>query len=319
MKRPYIYIIGVGLLLSLAGCSDDEVSVNDDGQAIRFECHAPWFATRSVVNSISDLQGGSFGVFAYYTGSSDYASPAKPDFMYNQEVKYGSGSWTYTPLKYWPNGEGVASDDTGQGATQHKVSFFAYYPYSEALDAELSSPYQPTISYTWAAANDLLYDNTQKNLTKQAVNGKVSFNFRHAVALVEFKVRRKEATGSAITLKSLTINSNANTSGAFNLVTKTWASTSGDNAQPLNHTTPDIDVTASEDASAQTVGTSVMIPGTVTFSYTIKYTVGDNNYTRSADMTSKELEKNTKYTVVFVIDGDAVDSYVLREREAEQW
>ena len=59
---------------------------------------------------------------------------------------------------------------------------------------------------------------------------------------------------------------------------------------------------------------------TMTFTYTIGYTVSTTTYAHAdIDMTPMVLEKNKQYTIVFVIDGDNVESYVLREREAEQW
>ena len=68
-----------------------------------------------------------FGVFAFYTDNNDYDPLSVPNFMYNQQVTYGTNGWEYEPLKYWPNeyGDNAISDD------QDKVSFFAYAPYVE--------------------------------------------------------------------------------------------------------------------------------------------------------------------------------------------
>jgi hypothetical protein len=76
----------------------------------------------------SRLQSSGFGVFGYYTNNGNYVSTAssgsKPNFMYNQQVTY-SGSWTYTPIKYWPNEYGNSAVSTAED----KLSFFAYAPY----------------------------------------------------------------------------------------------------------------------------------------------------------------------------------------------
>lgn len=69
-----------------------------------------------------------FGVFAYYTDNLDYTCQTKPNFMYNQQVQaMDAETWTYEPVKYWPNEFG----DAAQSKDQDKVSFFAYAPYVE--------------------------------------------------------------------------------------------------------------------------------------------------------------------------------------------
>ena len=102
-----------------------------------------------------------FGVFGYYTGTSDYTAFRKqdgsgkyyPNFMYNQEVKYNSASpsnitkWEYTPIKYWPNEvQNGDVDDQNEdrsldpakstGTYGGKVSFFAYAPYVDIVSQE---------------------------------------------------------------------------------------------------------------------------------------------------------------------------------------
>ncbi|MBR3290691.1 MAG: hypothetical protein IKI66_00755, partial [Bacteroidales bacterium] len=81
-------------------------------------------ATRAtgMIGDDASLQAGGFGVFGCYTGLYNYSeSDANSSFMYNQELEWVSGDarWEYNPVKYWPGEEG------------HKVSFFAYAPYSE--------------------------------------------------------------------------------------------------------------------------------------------------------------------------------------------
>lgn len=94
---------------------------------------------------------GGFGVFATYTKNLDYdASEATklPNFMFNQAVTMGEAGeqtgadaanainvkkWTYSPVKYWPNGlndqAGAVGGDDGTLTAGGKVSFFAYGPY----------------------------------------------------------------------------------------------------------------------------------------------------------------------------------------------
>lgn len=130
----------------------------------------------------AELKTNSFGVFAYHTPlnassqytywntctasdnatklTTDYASASAPNFMYNQKVTYtsgdgtsgyvtedGSGYWSYSPIKYWPNDfnstdvddqENDANDNPAYGSNYNgNVSFFAYAPYVEFDNSEV--------------------------------------------------------------------------------------------------------------------------------------------------------------------------------------
>lgn len=87
---------------------------------------------------LKDAKDGSmtkgFGVFAYNTGTTAWASAnIAPNFMYNQQV-YWDSDWKYEPVKYWPNGidagntSGTPSNTATESAAQ-MLSFFAYAPY----------------------------------------------------------------------------------------------------------------------------------------------------------------------------------------------
>ena len=211
-------------------------------------------------------QKSGFGVFGYYTIDKDYLGTVKealtpatplsgtpatdlttdqaaaiaPNFMYNQHVTgsdVATPVWTYSPIKYWPNGNTTADDqdnnagtDPAKGTVGGKVSFFAYAPYwdkSAATDGIIAmsnndATGNPTITYKLATdgtAVDLLWgtagtngikaqegsvsnnswyiaktpatpawsDNPYKvnaNLTKMKTDGKIQFNFKHALAKV---------------------------------------------------------------------------------------------------------------------------------------
>lgn len=73
----------------------------------------------------------SMGVFVYLTQGTDFGTSSTPNFMYNQKVEKtagSGGSWTYTPVKFWP----ANSND--------KLSFFAYAPHSAAGLTPSGSP-----------------------------------------------------------------------------------------------------------------------------------------------------------------------------------
>jgi hypothetical protein len=166
-------------------------------------------ATRAtgMIGDDASLQAGGFGVFGCYTGLHNYSeSDAHSSFMYNQELEWVSGDahWEYNPVKYWPGEEG------------HKVSFFAYAPYSEC-DGTGCIPscvrYQETadpwvmyrIAEDPAQQVDLLYATPLLDQTKMAVNERLEFTFKHALACVGENVTiSTSATG--VTLKEVSID-----------------------------------------------------------------------------------------------------------------
>lgn len=163
------------------------------------------------INDNTTLQGKSIGVFGSYTGELKYENTTvSPDFMYNQEVKYENGSWTYRPVKYWPND------------SRDYVSFFAYAPFVENPQSntegiiDMSKLYDlgdPWVNYRiaadpWSTTSpqvDLLYG--QQELTEggnttytpwldqqkptDPANGRMKFTFRHALACIGDKITIK--------------------------------------------------------------------------------------------------------------------------------
>jgi len=122
--------------------------------------------------------GYEFGVFAYYTQELTYgqqqhgtytaesgsASNIAPNFMYNQKVSFANegATWTYAPIKYWPNefanGDVDTNTPAAQGAASNgNVSFFAYAPYTDGTSlgsdgitaiSSATTTGDPTITYT---------------------------------------------------------------------------------------------------------------------------------------------------------------------------
>ena len=81
-------------------------------------------------------KANGFGVYAYYTNNGDYDNDnatvslrSQVNFMWNQRVYDSSGSWYYTPKKYWPNETTNDSEATGISTSTDKLTFFAYAPY----------------------------------------------------------------------------------------------------------------------------------------------------------------------------------------------
>ena len=149
MKKVLFFAAAAAMM---AACSNSDeleglqVQENNQETPVNFDVYAGKAATRSglpggydATNSYglttATLQTGrhaaaGFGVFGFYTSNSEYdTNSSTPNFMYNQQVKYNEAktSWTYEPVKYWPNefGNAAVSDDVDH------VTYFAYAPWQK--------------------------------------------------------------------------------------------------------------------------------------------------------------------------------------------
>ncbi|MBQ9399771.1 MAG: fimbrillin family protein [Bacteroidales bacterium] len=228
MKK--ILLIAASAALVLASCAKIEhfqAPTAGDDASISFGVYAGRTTnTKATYGDIttanlSSSQDG-FGVFAYYTQTTDWASAAAsatPNFMYNQQVrnissyaespsdytaaKYPSG-WYYTPIKYWPNGQNSTAYEAA-ATSADKISFFAYAPQIAtvntvpatgqgitAMSANTANG-APTLNFTVPTKAeeqiDLLWANPVLNATKQALSGRVAFTFKHALSKLNIQVR----------------------------------------------------------------------------------------------------------------------------------
>ena len=212
--RKALLILAMPIVLLMVGCAEEDAArdpqvngsamvkgmpidfgADDAGDTTRI---SPYL-TRTAVNilNLSGVQTSGFGVFAAHTGLHTYAnSSISSNFMYNQKVTYSSSNWTYSPIKYWPNGE------DGSDLPDY-ISFFAYAPYSETASACITDfPLPIEMGDPWliyrladdvASQVDLLFatpvfDKTKPASTATAAEKKVQFKFKHALACVGDKV-----------------------------------------------------------------------------------------------------------------------------------
>lgn len=217
-------IAATALLVACTAVDETDTPLADsqtaEQQPINFGAYMKRSTTRGgTAGEVSNtsLQTGKhkldgFGVFAYYTDNAPYSFTALPNFMYNQQVKYESSKWTYSPVKYWPNETGSTAQSTGVD----RVSFFAYAPY---IDVDASTGYatslrdpdtgeltgitaltrpnengNPYVRYyvntdpskcvdlCWATP---VIDKTKSNYSTTAT---VDFNFQHALAALNVQI-----------------------------------------------------------------------------------------------------------------------------------
>ena len=199
--------------------------------------------------------------------------------MYNQQVtgsEQGT-TWTYTPLKYWPN-EG-----------NDKLTFFAYAPYSAGGNGTNfifnNNSGLPTLNFavneTVKDQQDLLWAAPHVNLTKNAANADiddaVKFEFKHALARIGFDVQ------------TMIDKVNSDTDGTADDETKT----EGEGESVV--TVPDNG--SSLDASTTVVVKQVTLSGKFITSGTLAWTEGDAGTYTAAITNSTAPTVNTIYTL----------------------
>ena len=170
MKKSVI--LAAVAAIALASCAKVETyQKNDAPAALNFSVYAGK-ATKAVSGTdystitTTELQASAngFGVFGYYTDAADYASSTKANFMYNQQVKYSGGAWTYNPIKYWPNEHGASAVSTDTD----KLTFLAYAPFVANFSIGTDKGVSITDKAGSAAATEGIIAMTANNVAEDA-------------------------------------------------------------------------------------------------------------------------------------------------------
>ena len=218
--RLAFYVLIAQLVLS--GCAGEAVEETSSSSSseINFDAYLGRNAsTRSGVTNIDSLKKSGFGVFARYKHNG-----ATSLLMDNEHVTWNGDCWGYTNTRYWPN-EGNAD-------------FYAFAPYLKnvkPVNAPDSIKANPAyIEFTSSTSNvDLVWD-VQRNKTvpKSSTDGKVNFQFKHALARLGFDITANqdlEENGAVITVDSVKLYGDTIVNGAFdikgylNLEDSTWS------------------------------------------------------------------------------------------------
>ena len=220
--RLAFYVLIAQLVLS--GCAGEgvEETSSSSSSEINFDAYLGRNAsTRAGVTDIASLKKSGFGVFARYKHTDGTISP----LMDNEHVTWNGDHWGYTNTRYWPN-EGT-------------VDFYAFAPYLENVELvkdPKSNDANPTyIEFTSSTSPvDLVWGaQTGKNaLTSQTPDGKVKFQFKHALARLGFDItanQKLEENGAVIIVKTVKLYGKTEDEGAFdikgylNLENGTWS------------------------------------------------------------------------------------------------
>ena len=198
MYKKFFMGIAAMAALTLVSCSSDDLnSLSDNSsknEAISFDGYLGRSAvavngTRGSVLDKTALQNSEegFGVFGNYSSTDGTTPTYGNNWFDNQQVKYDTKKWTYTPLKYWlPKGH---------------IDFLAYAPFNAGtvnktycLDFNVSSTIADQIDLLWAHAD---------NQTK--TDKPVTFTFKHALAKIGYTVKTNVEGTTSITLKKITL------------------------------------------------------------------------------------------------------------------
>jgi hypothetical protein len=132
----------------------------------------------------------TMGVFASYTGTSDWTDEDTPNRMFNQELNYMSGTWSY------PTGDEEYWKYTGFA---DRYTFFAYAPYQDNSDATgngitvngtSGDEGVPTLTYTVPVKVEnqpyLMVAVPRKNI--RPTGSPISLGMEHALTCVGFYI-----------------------------------------------------------------------------------------------------------------------------------
>ena len=159
------------------------------------------FSTGITTKATSPLPDNTtFGVFAFYQPGTalspgTWNSSRTPNFMYNEDVLFDGSTYTYSPLKYWPNND------------YNTITFWAYCPYNASNlvlreSGSTSTAYSntstgiPDLFYTVTdGKTDLLASELVQNESKQGLSESVLLPFHHTLSKLAFYVKKVDSGG----------------------------------------------------------------------------------------------------------------------------
>ena len=188
-----MYLLALSAMALATGCSNDETTELNKGNAIDFSVTAGKL-TRAEATTTNTIK--EFKVWAFTDGKT---------YMNGTPVTKSDNKWTYSGTKFWPETD---------------VDFFAVSPMvpkkgtlnitkekKELTDYEVEN-----------GLEDLLYAANFGETKRDAKNNTpVNINFRHALSQIVFKAKLTDNSTIDVDIKSITID------GVANKATLTWA------------------------------------------------------------------------------------------------
>ena len=315
-KMKKSLFIAVAAAMVFGSCSKNEVdqaSFQTPENAINFGTYVGQ-ATKAAVES-AFVADDVFAIDAYYTAQEDLTQTvldAAPAFMQNQIVTKGESTWSYSPIKYYPNNNG------------DKISFFAV---SNGTNKSPIGDFDDdkTPSFTVAEANTDIMVASKFDVEKPKTNAPINFTFKHVMSQVKFTVKLSAALiddlveddGTTVKVTSLSVPcGNAGGTFTYDLDTESagsWEANGTDATTPYlfaatgGVSAEGIGVELSNEDPATTLGVPLMmvpVAGakyTATLVYTVattdaSYTDNDSTIENIFTFDIKPVAMNTIYT-----------------------
>lgn len=320
MKKKLFLGLLAAAAVTFTACQKDEViSEVIQDEAISFSTYLGRDAqTKGTIVETTQLQTQGFGVYAYYTGTTEadsypFNQQTTPNFMNNVKVYNESSEWKYDNKKYWPNTSG------------DKISFYAYGPYDNydnAITIDVTNK-KPVLIYNVyddiTKHMDVLFAPAQEDKTK--TDDPINFEFVHALSIIQFEVKTAaDYTGNAtISLSKVSLSGNIYPSGRLNLGGSTvdWDETAATSK------TFSINDTRAITSTARTVETTegtteyiMIIPQdftsnnlTLSVTYTVQYTNPSQTITNTVekDDVAINFEQGKAYKIIIKVGMNTVD------------
>lgn len=308
-------------LLVACGADDSAPGTLQETVPISFSTRMEETQTRSGALTGDNLL--STGVFAYYTGSSDWTAANTPNFMYNQKVKRDNASspWTYAPVMYWPSTD--------------KISFFAYAPHNAAGVTPSGNTVAgyPYLDYTvpTAEANqiDLLAAKplmNQSYSSNQASPGSIKFTMQHTLTKVTIYAKSNDLNAGKV-VNSLSVT--APKGGRLTYKADGFGWTSSVDKSTYSATNKDVTITSGKADDTVLLGTFYLIPGRANSSLNITYTLkgeiagGVNPPTDERVITGQAFPDTFDWTpgasIVYTVNIARTGLEVVAESSSMEW
>lgn len=246
----------------LSACGDSVSPGNDEPTALTAISFAPAVEAHTRGGDATTGNLTSMGVFAYFTQGGGFSSSSTPNFMYDQEVKKVSSSWTYSPTKYWP------------GSNDDKLSFFAYAPYNATTPSGAATTGYPSLTYTVPTTEttqtDLLAAVPLMNKTREASGASLSFTMKHALTKVKFVIKNGDSDGTTKIINSFSLKAQSGGTLTYTSSTFTWASSG--RTTTFTPTNSGIALPTTQNAT-QDLATFYLIPDKAGLTFSMKYTM----------------------------------------------
>jgi hypothetical protein len=310
MKKISIFSLLCAAVL-LGACTRDiaeERGDYDPAAPVRFITHdaataadaeddAKGAVTRGTpITNVSQLT--TMGVFASYTGTSNWTTSATPNRMFNQKLNYSSGAWSY------PAGEEEYWEPT---TMTDRYSFFAYAPYAASdngisVSSSASTAGVPTLTYTVPTdvtkQPDLMVA-TKKNVRPTGAG--VPLDMKHALTSVGFQIAGNGEVVKAIAITGVSVTGTL----AVDSETITWV------PGAVSNTDFSASLSAATYATTETMSTNLiagngylmMIPQTLTSAAKVVVTFSDDSIKELALGTDTwAAGKKVTYNITLTLD-----------------